>query len=112
VNPGYGRIRQGNKSQATLGTERDGQRPLAIGHFEAALALAQEMGLRGETWPILSELGRLYAVRGDEAQAQGAYRKAGTIIHRSAETIEDEGLREGFVTAVSVRSALEASKAN
>lgn len=84
---------------------------MAIGHFEAALALAQEMGLPGETWPILSELGRLYAERGDEAQAQGAYREAGTIIHRLAETNEDEGLREGFVTAVATCPILRLSEA-
>jgi hypothetical protein len=32
--------------------------------LEAALALAQEIGLPGEAWPMLGELGKLYAERG------------------------------------------------
>lgn len=99
------------RSQAVL-AQGDGDVAQAISHLEAALALAQEMGLPGEAWPILGELGRLYAERGEEAQARKAYGEAGVIIRRLAETIDDEGVREGFMTAVSVRSVLEASKAN
>jgi tetratricopeptide (TPR) repeat protein len=98
------------RSQAVL-AQWDGDVAQAITHLQAALALAQEMGLPGEAWPILGELGRLYAELGEEAKARDACGEAGAIIWRLAETIDDEGLREGFVTAVSVRSVLEASKA-
>jgi hypothetical protein len=49
-------------------------------------------------------LGGLYAAR-------GAYGEAGTIIHRLAETIDEEDLRVGFLTADPVRSILEISGA-
>ena len=42
--------------------------------------------------------------------AQRAVGEMGTIIRQLAETISDEGLREGFVTAVAVQSILEKSK--
>ena len=35
------------------------------------------------------------------------YGEAGSIIRRLAETIDDEGLREGVLTAVPVRAILE-----
>ena len=99
------------RSQAAL-AQWDSDLGQAIIQLQAALALAQEMGLPGEAWPILGELGRLYAEQGEDVKAKQAYGEAATIIQQLAETIDDEGLREGFVTAVSVRSALEASKAN
>jgi len=99
------------RSQAAL-AQWDGDVAQAISHLEAALALAQEMGLPGEAWPILGELGRLYGELGEQAMAREAYGEAGVIIRRLAETIDEVALREGFVTAVSVRSVLEASKAN
>ena len=85
----------------------DGEVGQAIEHLKAALTLAQEMELPGEAWPVLGELGRLYAEQGEDAKARQAYGEAGTIIRRLAETIEDEGLREGFLTAVSARTVLE-----
>jgi hypothetical protein len=79
-------------------------------HLEAALALAREMELPGEEWPILGELGKLYGELEREAEFREAYReaykKAGTIIQRLAETIDDEELREGFLTAVSTHTIL------
>jgi tetratricopeptide (TPR) repeat protein len=94
------------RSQAVL-AQWDGDVAQAIVHLEAALALAQEIGLPGEEWPILGELGKLYAAQGEHEKGRAAYGKAGTIIHRLAETIDDEGLREGFLTAVSIQSILE-----
>ena len=76
-------------------------------HLKTALALAQEMSLPGEAWPILGALGGLYAAQGEEAMAQQAYKDATIIIHRLAETIDEEGLQEGFLTAGPVRSILE-----
>ena len=87
------------RSQAVLALW-DGDGAQAIGHLEVALALAQEIGLPGEEWPILAELGKLYAELGEDEKARAAYEEAGVIILRLAETIEDEGVREGFLTAV------------
>lgn len=78
-------------------------------HLENALALAQEMELPGEAWPILGELGKLYAEQGEQDKAKLAYGGAGVIIRRLAETIDDERVREGFVTAVPIQSILENS---
>ena len=85
----------------------DGDVVQAIGHLEAALALAQEIGLPGEAWPILAELGKLYAQEGEMGLSREAYREAAKIIHDLAETIEDEELREGFLSAVSVQTILQ-----
>ena len=93
------------RSQAVL-AEWDGDVAQAIAHLKAALALAREIGLPGEEWMILGELGRLYAGQKDQNRAQEAYGAAGTIIHRLAGTIDDETLREGFLTAALVRSVL------
>ncbi|HUM68936.1 MAG TPA: hypothetical protein PLK31_08835 [Chloroflexota bacterium] len=80
---------------------------LAVAQLQAALTLAQEIGLPGETWPILAELGRLYAELGEEDKAKQAYGEASVIIRRLAGTIEDEGVREGFMTAVAMYTILE-----
>jgi hypothetical protein len=64
----------------------------------AAVAVgAGAVGWPGVSWPIWGELGRLYREQGE----------AGVIIRRLAETIEDDGLQEGFVTAVSAKEVLE-----
>ena len=97
------------KSRAVL-AQWDGDVGQAIVHLEVALALAQEMSLPGEEWPILGELGKLYRELGEDEKAREAYREASVIIRRLADTIEDEGLREGFVTAVPVRSILALSE--
>ena len=98
------------RSQAVL-AQWDGHIAQAITHLEAALTLAQEIELPGEAWPILGELGRLYANQGDPTQAQQAEHEAAAIIRRLAETIDDQALREGFVTAVPVQAILATSKA-
>lgn len=97
------------RCQAVL-AQWDGDVAQAVTHLENALTLAQEMELLGEAWPILGELGRLYAELGEEVKAREAYGEAGTIIRRLAETIDDEGVREGFVTAVSIRTILQQGK--
>jgi hypothetical protein len=43
-------------------------------------------------------------------KAQNAYGETAVIIHRLAGTIDDEGLREGFLAAVSVQSIREADR--
>jgi tetratricopeptide (TPR) repeat protein len=97
------------RSQAVL-AQWDGDVVQAIAHLEAALALAQDIGLPGEAWPILGELGKLYAAQGENERGQEAYEEAGSIIHHLAETIDEEELRVGFLTAVSVQATLQQSK--
>jgi tetratricopeptide (TPR) repeat protein len=98
-----------HRSQAVL-AQWDGDVVQAVMHLENALTLAREMALPGEEWPILGELGRLYAAQGEDEKARAAYREAGMIIRRLAETIDDERLREGFVMAVSTRTLLNQTK--
>jgi predicted ATPase len=94
------------RSRAVL-AEWDGDVAQAINHLQAALALAQKIGLPGEAWPILGELGRLYGELGEKEKAREAYGEAGVIVQRLVETIDAEGVREGFVTAVSAKEVLE-----
>lgn len=94
------------RSQAVLAAW-DGAAPQAIEHLEAALALAQEIGLPGEAWPILGELGSLYTEQGEQAQAAQACQEATAIIRRLAATIDEADLRAGFLAAGPVRAILE-----
>ncbi|MFO7679129.1 MAG: BTAD domain-containing putative transcriptional regulator [Chloroflexota bacterium] len=98
------------RSQAVL-AQWDGDVAQAVSHLQAALTLGQEMELPGEAWPILGELGSLYAEQGEEVKARQAYEEAGTIIRRLAETIDEEMLRRGFLAAKPVRTVLETSEA-
>ncbi|HEX6384250.1 MAG TPA: tetratricopeptide repeat protein, partial [Anaerolineae bacterium] len=81
----------------------------AITRLQAALALAQEIGLPGEVWSILGALGGLYAEHGEQAQAKQAYKASAAILLQLAETIDEEDFRTGFLTAEPVRSILERS---
>lgn len=94
------------RSQAVL-AQWDGDAALAIEYLESALHLAQNIGLPGEAWPILGELGRRYAEHGEHEKARVARAEAAVIIHRLAETIDEADLRAGFLVAGLVRSALE-----
>jgi DNA-binding SARP family transcriptional activator len=85
----------------------DGDTNRAIQHLQAAVALAQEIGLPGEEWSILGALGALYAGQGDQAEAQRAWKAAAGIILSLAETIDEEDLRAGFLAAEAVRGILE-----
>ena len=60
-----------------------------------------------EQWPILGELGRLYAEQGENEKAREAYDEATAIIHHLAETIDEADRRAGFLAAGPVRSMLE-----
>jgi len=69
--------------------------------------LAQEIGLPGEDWPIFGMLGALYAHQGEQVNAPQSYKASAAIILRLAETIDEENLRAGFLTADPVRSILD-----
>ncbi len=94
------------RSRAVL-AQWDGAPEQAIFHLEAALALAREIGLPGEEWPICASLGALYVEQAEDAKAQQSYRQAAALIRRLAETIDDPDYRAGFLTAAPVRSVLE-----
>jgi tetratricopeptide (TPR) repeat protein len=98
------------RSQAVL-AQWDDDVDQAIAHLQAALALAQEIGLPGEAWPILAELARLYAEQGEDGKAKQAYGEAAIIIQQLAETVDEDGLRVGYLTAIPVCSVLERNKA-
>ncbi len=85
----------------------DGDQNQAMTCLQATLALVQEIGLPGEEWSILGALGELYAEQEEMVQAQQAYKEAAVIIHRLADTIDEEDLRADFLAAGPVRSVLE-----
>ena len=97
------------RSLAVL-ARHDGDHDLAKMHLEAALVLAQRIGLPGEEWPIGGDLGRLFVEHDEQAKAQRAYQEAAVIIHRLAKTIAEEDLRAGFLAATPIRSILEQSE--
>ena len=88
----------------------DGDAAQAIEHLEAALALAREISLPGEAWPIWGELGRLYGEQGAQEKARAAYGETAVSIKQLAATIDDEKLRGGFVAAKPVQAVLQQSK--
>ncbi len=79
----------------------------AITHLQEAVTLAEEIGLPGERWQILAELGKLYQQQGDEQQAHLAFTDAAEVVQCLINTIEDEQQRTMFLSAKQVRSVLE-----
>ncbi len=86
------------RSQAVL-AQWYGDTDQAIEHLQSAVALAQEIGLPGEECSILNALGALYTDQGDQAKAQQFWRAAAVISLSLAETIDEEDLRAGYLTA-------------
>jgi tetratricopeptide (TPR) repeat protein len=97
------------RSQAVL-AQWDGDTDQAMQYLQAAAALAQEIGLPGEEWPILGGLGSMYADRNDHEKAQQAWTTSARIIRSLAETIDEEDLRVAFLAAEPVRFILEISE--
>jgi DNA-binding SARP family transcriptional activator/tetratricopeptide (TPR) repeat protein len=93
------------RSQAVL-AQWDGDTDQAIQYLQTALTLAEEIGLPGEEWSILGDLGAMYADRDDHEKAQRAWKASADIILRLAETIDEEELRAGFLAADPVQSIL------
>ena len=79
----------------------------AIVHLEAALMLAEELGLPGERWQTLAAMGELYQSRKNESQARQAYARAAQVVQLLADKIEDEQQRTTFLSAQQVRAVLE-----
>jgi tetratricopeptide (TPR) repeat protein len=79
----------------------------ALGHLEAAGALAHELGLPGELWQIHAARGDLYLERRDRDRALQAFTQASTILEMLAQKIEDSALRVGFLAADRVQHVLD-----
>ena len=94
-----------HRSRAVL-ARWDGDLDEAVAQLQAALALAREIGLPGEEWPLLAALADHYGERGDAQRAQAAQQAAARILHPLAESIDDEGLRAGFLAAEPVSAIL------
>ena len=87
----------------------DGQTGEALARLREARALAEEIGLPGELWQIWAALGELHEQRGEPEEAHGAFSRAARIVERLTAEIEDDALKEGFLSAPQPRRVLEAS---
>jgi len=96
-----------HRAEAVL-AQWEGKPEEAIGNLQDAGDLAREIGLPGEEWSILADLATLHSGQGDQREAQQARQEAAAIIHRLADTIDQEGLRAGFLAAKPVRAILDA----
>ncbi len=84
----------------------EGNTQTAIDHLYKALTLADKIGLPGELWQIQSKIGELHERRGEAEQAREAFSGAAQTLRMLAQKIEDEELREGFLSAPRVRRVL------
>jgi tetratricopeptide (TPR) repeat protein len=87
----------------------DGRTRDAQARLREAGTLAQEIGLQGELWQIWAAIGELYERRGEPEEARDAFSRAAGIVERLAGEIEDEALKEGFLSAPQLRRVLETS---
>jgi len=94
------------RSLAVL-SEFEGDTQRAIKPLHEALTLAEKIGLPGELWQIQSKIGELHERRGEAEQAREAFSGAAQTLRMLAQKIEDEELRERFLSAPQVRRVLE-----
>lgn len=79
----------------------------ALERLREAGALADEIGLPGESWEIHASVGDLQDERGKREEAREAFGLAAETVLTLAGRIGDEKLREGFLSAYQVRRVLE-----
>ena len=84
--------------------DRDTRR--AMDHLHDAQTLAEKIGLPGELWQIQNRIGDLCERRGETREAREAFSLAAQTLRMLAGKIEDEDLREGFISAPRVRRVL------
>ena len=89
--------------------EWDGQIGEALACLQESRTLAEDIGLPGELWQIWAALGDLHEQRREPEEACGAFTRAAGIVERLAGEIEDEVLKEGFLSAPQLRRVLEIS---
>ena len=85
----------------------DGESGEALARLREAEVLAEEIGLPGELWQIWAALGGLHEQRGEPEEARGAISQAARLLEELAGEIEDESMREDFLSAPPVRTVLE-----
>jgi tetratricopeptide (TPR) repeat protein len=84
----------------------EGNMQRSIELLREAEGLAEEIGPPGELWQIRAMIGDLYERLGEPGEARAAFSGAARTVITLAEKIEDEGLREGFLSAPRVRRLL------
>jgi hypothetical protein len=87
-------------------SEFEGDTRRALDRLRGAEVLAEEIGLPGELWQIQSKIGELHERRRQAEEARAGYSRAAQTVRVLAGKIEDEELREGFLSAPRVRRAL------
>jgi tetratricopeptide (TPR) repeat protein len=87
--------------------EWEGDTEGALGPLRKAEALAEEIGLPGELWQVRARIGELYERRGDAGKAREAFSRAAQILGRLAEKVDNEELRDSFLSAPQVRRVLQ-----
>ena len=96
------------RSLAVL-SEWEGDIKRAIDRLHEARVLAEKIGLPKELWQIQSKAGELYERRGEAEEAREAFSRAAQTLRKLAQKIEDEELREGFLSSPQARRVLERS---
>ena len=79
--------------------------------LEMALGIAREIGNPPQIWKTYVALGDLRKAQGQEKEATVAYGEAVAVIERVAAALEDEALRETFLSSPHVQGIREASNA-
>jgi tetratricopeptide (TPR) repeat protein len=87
----------------------DGRTREALARLQEASTLAQEIGLPGELWQIWSAIGEVYEQREEPEEASDAFSRAVQIVERLAGAIEDEALKQSFLSAPQLGRVLEAT---
>ena len=93
------------RSLAVL-SEFEGDIGRAIEYLHEAWTLAQKIGLPKELWQIQTRIGNLYERRGEDGEAREAFSWASQTLRSLAGKIEDEELRESFLSTRQVRRVL------
>ena len=93
------------RSLAVL-SEFEGDTQRAMDYLHEAHILAEKIGLPGELWQIRSKIGELHERRGEAEQAREAFSGAAQTLRMLEQKIEDEELRERFLSAPRVRRVL------
>jgi Flp pilus assembly protein TadD len=87
-------------------SEFEGDTQKAIGQLHEARTLAEKIGQPKELWQSQSKIGYLYEQRGQTEEAREAFSLAAQTLRMLAGKVEDETLREGFLSAPRVRCVL------
>jgi hypothetical protein len=77
--------------------------------LRGAEALAEKIGLPGELWQIQCKIGELHERCRETEEARAGFSRAAQTLRMLACKIEDEELREGFISAPHVHRVLERS---